>query len=250
MSAVDLVFIGQSNCIPQTDTRSGSSALLQQADVPAWSVVHLTAAGDVRMKVVPGWAGLDSRYLSFAYSGSRQWCGAPESCVRRLRDTYAHSPRLFRYACGSSTFADDWPTSKKLTQLCGDQIVASRASSKYPGAPSRTIIVTLHGESDGLGTLAVSLAYAANYQTVLAAVRSALGDATTHVIHCQLSTSCGVTYLANIRAAQAAWVAGDAYATLLDMSPFTLGVDALHYTQSGAAAAGGAIADIVAGLLP
>lgn len=249
MSTVDLFVIGQSNVF-QTDTRTGPAGTLQQADVPAWYVMQIGVGTDVRLKATP-WQPLDRRYAALSYNASRQWCGAPEFAVRSLVDTHGHSPRLFVHGVGASTFAAHWPTAGAwgLTALCQNQIAAALASTKYAGTPARRVIVTIHGESDGQ-VEAQSLVYETSLGTVVTALRTTLSDATCHVVVVQLSTLQSITYVTNIRAAQAAYVtAQGANATLIDPSACALSGDSLHYSQAGAAALGLLIATAVDALL-
>lgn len=249
MSSVDLIFgCSQSNAF-QTDTRTGPAGVLQQADVPAWLAMHLTIS-DMPLKVRP-WSPLDARYMTFPFTASRQWVAAPEFTVRRLVDVHGHSPRLFKHAMGASEYYTHWKNEgggAKLTQIGTSQLAAAFASTKYAGTPDRRIIVTLHGETD-----AQSATPAANYQAsmeyVLSRTRLAAGSATTHVIVVQLHNGGGMTYKADVRAAQVAWVAAQSgNATLIDPSAIA-GHDGTHYTQAGASDLGTLIADAVDALL-
>lgn len=249
MSTVDLFVVGQSNVF-QTDTRTGPANVLQQPDVPAWTLMQIGVGTDLRLRAVP-WSPLDCRYLSLDYSASRQWCGAPAFAVRRLVDVHGHSPRLFFHGVGASRFFDHWPTAGawSLTSICQSHIAAALASTKYPGAPSRRVIVTIHGESDGQNITAKA-AYETSLGTVVSALRTTLGDANTHVIVVQLSTLAAITYVTDIRTAQAAYVtAQGANATLIDPSSCALSGDSIHYSQAGASALGDLIADAVDALL-
>lgn len=249
MSSVDIFFVGQSNVF-QTDTRTAAGSLLVQADVPAWTAIQIGVGTDLDLKVTP-WSSLDSRYMTYSYSGSRQWCAAPEACVRRLVDTYGHSPRLFRYGVGASRFSDHWTSSGYyFTAICQSQIAAALASTKYAGAPSRRIIVLIHGESDGV-FLADANVYDTSMGTVVTALRTTLGDANTHVIVTQLPTWCSVPQLATVRTKQSDYVTaqGGSKATLLSRSSYADSGDHLHHSQAGAKDFGEAIADTINGLL-
>lgn len=249
MSTVDCIFVGQSNTF-YTDTRTAPAAVLQQPDVPAFDVNQYSVA-DLRVKARP-WRPLDSRYVSYPQSASRQWCGAPEAAVRRLIDVHGHSPRMIRYGIGSSNIYADWPTTYRLNAIFTSYVGAALASRRYPGTPNRRVIITIQGESDTLIQLAVDN-YLASYTAWVTALRAAVGDPACHVICVQLNTAQSIGVLngiADIRADQAAWVAGDANATLLDPSPLGgISGDSIHYSQAGAAALGGAIADAVDALL-
>lgn len=252
MSSVDLIVVGQSNVF-QTDTRTAAAGVLQQSDVPTWYAWHHTIS-TLPLKVKP-WASLDARYRSFPVTASRQWAAAPEFCVRRLIDTHGHQPRLIDYGVGSSRIYDHWPTTYGFTAIAGIQIAAALAHPRYPGTPTRRVIVTIQGESDTQLQAAVD-AYGTSYATWIAALRTAVGDANCHVICVQLNTnqSIGVANgLTDIRVLQAAWVAGDANATIYDPSSLPSGGgisgDSIHYSQAGSQALGEAIADIVDGLL-
>lgn len=249
MSTVDIICAGQSNVF-QTDTRTGPSNIVQQPDVPVWSAMHLTIS-DMPLKVRP-WSPLDARYVTYPFSGSRQWVAAPDFAVRRLVDVHGHSPRLIKYAMGASEFYSHWKNEgggAKLTQICAGQITAAFASTKYAGTPDRRVIVTIHGETD-----AQSATPAANYQAsmeyVLSRLRAAAGSPNTHVIVVQLHNGGGMTHKATVRAAQIAWVAAQpaGTATLIDPSAI-VGHDGTHYTQAGASDLGALIADTIHGLL-
>jgi hypothetical protein len=252
VSTVDLFFLGQSNVF-QTDTRDGPANILQQGDVPAWIAIQLGVGTDLRLKATP-WQPLDARYQTLSYNSSRKWCGVPEFCVRRLVDTYAHAPRLIKYAVGASRFQDQWPDGgHKLTTICKAQIAASLASTKYAGTPSRRIIVVIHGESDAQVTASAN-AYETSLDTVVSAIRTTLGDADTHAIIVQLNSNAvvgGDGAVATVRTAQAAWVTaqGGTKATLLDSSAYALSADSIHYSQSGAQGLGEGLADTIDGLL-
>jgi hypothetical protein len=252
MSTIDLIVLGQSNCF-QTDTRTGPAGTLSQPDVPTFDVVLLGVGTDMAPKA-RGWQPLDSRYASFTYAASRQWCGIPEFMVRRLVDVYAHSPRLFRFACGASSIYADWPTTYLLTSRAQKYLAAALASKRYAGTPSRRIIVTIQGESDTL-TDAAADAYEASFGTWMTAIRTTLGDADTHVLCMQLNTnqSIGVANgISRVRTAAATWCTGQGptKATAYDPSALNgISADSIHYSQAGALAQGNALADLVDGLL-
>lgn len=245
MATIEIVVSGsQSNAFHTTDRVAPADIASQP--VPAWWSMILNP-GDGRLKTTP-WHSLQTNRETFPFGGSRVWCGIPEWCVKRLRDL-GHAPRLIKCAVGASTYDSDWPN--VYSALMRHYVTQARASAGYPGPADLTVIVTIHGESD---VAAFSATYGARIPGVISAIRTPLG-ATTHVVLCQLNSGYlgGSANVNTIRAAQAAWVAGDAHATLFDLSAFTLGADLVHYAggdPTSAPAAGAALGDTIAGLLP
>lgn len=244
--AIDLVFTGtQSNGFQTTD-RIGPADVIYQPNVPMWSSMVLNP-GDGRLKTTP-WTGLNANLQTYPFAGSRQWCGIPEFCVYRLSTVYGIQPRLIKLMEGATSYDADWPN--YLTSRMQYWLQQAKASNKYPGAPTRTFIITIHGESD---VASFSTTYGAKIPGVIAAPRTVLGATTTAVV-CQLNSAyngAGATpeKVGNIRGAQSTWVAGDSFANLFDLSPYPLGPDQTHYASTGAQLAGYGLADRLYSLL-
>jgi len=252
MATVDIVVVGQSNALGQTNTRVNTTTAAQGA-VLAWYENALGVGTDVTLKRIP-WSPLDSRYKTYEYTGSRQFTGVPEAITHQLSVSYSHSVRLFTFAVGASRYydhwADSWTTGYGFTEQAQHGLAQALASRKYPGTPSRRIIVSIHGESDAADATAAA-AYDTSLGAVVTALRNTLSNANTHAVIVQLHSSCSSANTATVRTKQSDWVAaqGASKATLIDGSTYTLHSDNLHYTEAGAQNLGYGIADIIHGLL-
>lgn len=249
MSTIDLIIWGSQSNAFQTTDRTGPAGVKIQTGVPAWTCVILNP-GSGRLKVAPRFSeGFQANKQTFPLSASREWCAAPEFAAYRLANTHGHSVRLMKFAIGASTYDGDWPN--YASALMGHYLGQALTAADYPGTPTLRVLVTIHGESDVNTT---SATYGDKIPGVISAARTRTG-ATTHVVVVQLNSAYNggeadvATKRTAIRDAQAAWVAGDDDASLLDSSVATLGADSVHYAEAGATTLGNALADHIDGLL-
>lgn len=227
-----IVSASQSNAF-QTNDRLYDADILTQPLVPTCSVMMLNPTDD-RWKISPRFsAGLDTRFLTYPYLGSRIWCAIPHAMVYRLRQL-GHTPRLFSYAVGASPYQTDWKNTigdQAATTLAS--ALASRAYAALP-APDKRVLVTIHGESD----VSSPGGYGADMVTCINKQLTAAGDLNMFTYIFQLNSAClgGGANVNTIRAAQANYVTtrGASKARLFDTSYQPLSVDQLHYLWANA----------------
>jgi hypothetical protein len=255
MTSVLMLPMGQSLCLPFTDTNNVPAPLLAQAATR----LGMTKLGFdftilPRTTKTSPWRPIRR---SKNREGFRNNLGFDAAMVGRLLDL-GHLPSVLQCAFGASTLGADWlspggPLFVSATQL----FTAAFASSRNPcPAPTKIIIMWEQGQSD-CQSAAFSAAYAANFAAFTTAIRAALAPFTASTINwivCQTSSAlvlAGATapQIAAVRAGQAAFVAGDGgNSALVDDTAFPT-FDGVHLTEAGSIAQGIAVADAAATFL-
>jgi hypothetical protein len=163
--------------------------------------------------------------------------------TKRLTETHDISGGLIQVAFGATSLAVDWlpPVGPMWVQLT-QEINFALASTRSPVGPATNLPVVFcwdQGQTDAISN-PQSAAYGANFATFVAALRAFLAPRTVHFVVLQLSTnavnpilSAPPANVAAIRAAQAAFVAGDGgLSALVDDSAFAT-FDGIHLTENG-----------------
>lgn len=254
LGGIRIIWAGQSNAFAYTPERDVTDAKYSPVvGVPAF--IWFQAGDDLKVKVTPWTAYAKAR--GYLHDGgtpdisSRNWPGAELPCAWKLYDL-GHTPHTVQVAQGGTSLAVDWqPGQLKMYENLVHyyaQAIASRRAPTNPGA-ARTVLVWIQGETDA-GNATWAGDYAANWSTMITALRSALSLASLKVIMVRLNVACTATHTATVRTQQAAIASGDALVTLVDSDAYALAADGLHYTAAGATGLGLALATAISGVMP
>lgn len=253
MKRVWLVIAGQSLMLPITDTDNVPASYLENQ----WNA----------------WTWLGGNYgvppLSFRRSPwrpVRRPKGPPtypnlvgcDAAMTKQLSLLGAQGNVLQVAFGATSLATNWlpPAGPMFVQL-QDEVAASLASSACLVQPTDPVLFMWdQGQTDAL-VFGDSIIYGANLATFTAAVRALFAPRTVYFVIFQLSTnavnpvlSAPPLNVAAIRAAQAAFVAGDGgLSALVDDSAFPT-TDGIHLTEAGSIAQGEAGATAGYALLP
>lgn len=256
LGGIKVIWAGQSNAVATTPERVATDAKYTAvAGVPAWITTRFSASSlDVRYKRTP-FATMTSRKsypLTFNSITSRNWPGAPEAAMWKLRDL-GHSPHIIQFAEGGSSLAQDWdPTpgfKRDYERLTWEytQAIASRRCPANPGS-ARTVLVWIQGEEDAASAL-FSAAYQVNWAAFIAALRTYVGIAALKVVMVKLNTGCVAANTAAVRTAMDAIDAADANVSLVSVDDLSLW-DGFHYHVADAETMGLRIATAIDAVMP
>jgi hypothetical protein len=257
LGPIRIIWSGQSNAVAQTSTRVVPNAKYSPLNnVPSYVWFRaLAALGDARVKRTPWhpYQANKSYLLNVGPANSRDWPGAELVCAWKLANM-GHSPHVIQAAEGSSALATDWaPAGAGVGAYAAlvfeyQQAIAAATSPANPGA-SRTVLCWLQGATDAANSTNAN-AYQANWNTFIAALRSAWSLPSLKVIMMRLHTGASATFTSTVQAQQDLIAAADPLVTLINTDAFQLSGDGAHYTDTGAESLGLAFASAIDGVMP
>lgn len=256
LGGIRVIGAGQSNDVATTPERFATDEKYRTVvGVPAWITTRFAAGSfDNRIKRNVWQTMLQRKSYVLTFNGvtSRNWPGAPEACMWKLRDL-GHTPHIIQYAEGGSSLAQDWnptPQFKRCFERLEweyTQALASRLCPADPGA-ARTVLVWIQGEEDA-GTPAFAAAYQANWNVFIAALRAYVGIPALKVVMVKLNVNCAAADTATVRAQMDAIAAADANVHLVNVDDLPLW-DGFHYHVADAETVGLRVATAIHAVMP
>lgn len=158
-----------------------------------------------------------------------------------------HPAMVVKYAIGGTSLGYDWlvdgryPAGENLAHSALDAVASAQAACGC----ERVVIIWEQGERDALAP-SYAAVYQANLEALVALSRAQFPDVLWVVGRLNAGIAPAYTSTPQIRAAQEAFVAGDAHAVLVDQDPVPLGPDLVHYTADGYAQLGHMFAAAIA----
>lgn len=140
---------------------------------------------------------------------------------------------------------DDWsPSTGEWFATNAANLAAAKASLASAGQMTHVdAILWNQGEQDAIDAAKAS-AYQTNLTNLISQARSAWGEASTAFIQAELSTTPGLAFDDDVRAAQVAVDAADGLVWTVDTDALVFQADQLHYSAADAVAMGNAYYDI------
>lgn len=202
-----------------------------------------------------GWEPFDGTVNSNTESDGLTKFGVDVTLIDELQKVYANALHIFKLGRLTSALGDpaatggSWAVSDAdiYTTLLAEWDVAKNALFNVQGqVPDVVAIIWIQGEGD-VGTQALADAYAVNLSAFIASLRADFGtrqETTTPVIIAQMKDTGFYTaaQVKTVRDAQAAWVAADPAAKLVDLNLLPVHTDQKNLTGQGLFDAGVSLA--------